>query len=606
MTPSGLAPGLPSGKTRCLLFLAAIILLTRSGAYGAQEWPQGAADPDSSSPSSLGGASAAGAQDLLLTHVNVVPMDSPRVLRDQVVLIRDGLIHAIGPPGQFTDISAPRTIDGQGGYLLPGLTDAHVHLDEALGARPDFGDGVLYFAAGITSVINMRGDEVSLELRRRIEQGELIAPSLYTAGEFINEPYVTSPEQVAQEVTRQVESGVDIIKFHEFFFGEQHTSVGLSREAYNRMVQTAKELQVPLVGHTPHNLGLAAVLEEGQSLAHLNALLEHDLLPDPSERFQVYAKTTKWSGLTLLALSLAIALWELYSRRGGSLVMAAAVSAFVLGAAFLYVWEHTYWAGADRLILILQSLGALLLLLAAISAFSILRKGSAVGRRISLTALLVPLTVLLFSLSYWLPLAWRTSDRRLDELASALRAKEISVMTTLVVSSGVTPDQFEPWYRFLSEKAQWLRKSSPVEKQPFYQPNLEVANWTRLEKVLVRKLQDAGVPLIAGTDAMGYPLMISGIAMQRELELLLESGLTPFEVLRTATAAPATLLGREDEFGTIEVGKRADLVLVQTNPLEGLATLRDPRGICVRGHWLFRDQLDLMLARLAEESSAAG
>jgi len=605
MTPPRLAPGLPSKKTSRLLLLAAIILLARSGAYGAQERPQGAAEPDSSSRSSPGAASAAGAQDLLLTHVNVVPMDSPRVLRDQVVLIRDGLIHAIGSPDQFTDISGARTIDGQGGYLLPGLTDAHVHLDEALGARPDFGDGPLYLAAGITSVVNMRGDEVSLELRRRIEQGGFIAPNLYTAGEFINEPYVTSPEQVAQELTRQVESGVDIIKFHEFFF-EPRTTVGLSREAYNRMVQTARELQIPLVGHTPHNLGLAAVLEEGQSLAHLNALLEHDLLPDPSARFQTYAKTTKWSGLTLLALSLAVALWELYSRRGRSIVMAAAVSAFILGTTFLYVWEHTFWAGTDRLISLLFSLGALLLLVAVLCALAILRKSAPKGRRFSLAALLGPLIVLLVSLSYWLPLAWRTSDQQLNKLASALRTKKISVMTTLVVDSGVTPDQFEPWHRYLAEKAQWLGKSSPAEKLPFYKPNLEVANWTRLEKVLVRKLQDAGVPLIAGTDSMGYPLMIAGIAMQRELELLLESGLSPFEVLRTATAAPAILLGREDEFGTIEVGKRADLVLVQENPLEGLATLGEPRGVCVRGRWLSGDQLDHMLARLAKEGSTAG
>ena len=84
------------------------------------------------------------------------------------------------------------------------MTDADIHLDEASGARPDFGDGPLYLAAGITSVVNMRGDEASLELRRRIELGELIAPSLYTAGEFINEPNVTSPEQVAQETARQV------------------------------------------------------------------------------------------------------------------------------------------------------------------------------------------------------------------------------------------------------------------------------------------------------------------------------------------------------------------------------------------------------------------
>ena len=73
----------------------------------------------------------------------------------------------------------------------------------------------------------------------------------------------------------------------------------------------------------------------------------------------------------------------------------------------------------------------------------------------------------------------------------------VSVMTTLVVDSGVTPDQFEPWFQYLSDRAEWLGRSFPAEKQRFHQPHLKVAEWSRLEKILVKKLQHAGVPLLA-------------------------------------------------------------------------------------------------------------
>ena len=63
-------------------------------------------------------------------------------------------------------------------------------------------------------------------------------------------------------------------------------------------------------------------------------------------------------------------------------------------------------------------------------------------------------------------------------------------------------------------------------------------------KKVTRALHRAGVPLIAGTDAMGLPLVAPGISLHRELELLVESGLTPYEAIRAATVAPAVFLPR--------------------------------------------------------------
>lgn len=79
-----------------------------------------------------------------------------------------------------------------------------------------------------------------------------------------------------------------------------------------------------------------------------------------------------------------------------------------------------------------------------------------------------------------------------------------------------------------------------------------------------------GVTLLAGTDNAGGP----GEGLHRELELLVEAGLTPAEALEAATLSAATILGRQADLGTIEVGKIADLVLLEGNPLEDIGNVR--------------------------------
>jgi imidazolonepropionase-like amidohydrolase len=111
-------------------------------------------------------------------------------------------------------------------------------------------------------------------------------------------------------------------------------------------------------------------------------------------------------------------------------------------------------------------------------------------------------------------------------------------------------------------------------------------------------LHRAGVPILAGTDAMGIALVPPGTSMHRELALLVASGLSLYEALRAATVNPARFLGKESEFGTIAAGKRADLLLVDANPLENLATLKSPAGVMVRGKWLPAADLRRMMEAL--------
>jgi imidazolonepropionase-like amidohydrolase len=97
---------------------------------------------------------------------------------------------------------------------------------------------------------------------------------------------------------------------------------------------------------------------------------------------------------------------------------------------------------------------------------------------------------------------------------------------------------------------------------------------TRLERGLriVKALHDAGVPVVAGTDE-GIP----GHSVHREIELYVEAGLTPLEALQAATIVPARAMKLDRELGTIERGKRADLVVLDASPLDAIRNIRSVR-----------------------------
>ncbi len=113
-------------------------------------------------------------------------------------------------------------------------------------------------------------------------------------------------------------------------------------------------------------------------------------------------------------------------------------------------------------------------------------------------------------------------------------------------------------------------------------------------KRLVKALQDADAGILLGTDAPSR-FVVPGFSVHEELQNFVESGLSPYQALRTATRNPAEYLNALSEFGTLETGKRADLILVRDNPLEDLTTLRSPAGVMVRGQWLPKTELNAML-----------
>lgn len=108
-------------------------------------------------------------------------------------------------------------------------------------------------------------------------------------------------------------------------------------------------------------------------------------------------------------------------------------------------------------------------------------------------------------------------------------------------------------------------------------------------------MHQEGVEILMGTDAPQY-YSVPGLGLKHELALMEEAGLTPYEVLRTGTVNVGRYFADEDTFGMVAEGHRADLILLDANPLEDLTTISSPQGVMIRGQWLDRDTLDATLA----------
>lgn len=121
-----------------------------------------------------------------------------------------------------------------------------------------------------------------------------------------------------------------------------------------------------------------------------------------------------------------------------------------------------------------------------------------------------------------------------------------------------------------------------------------------MRKKLVKALHDAGARLLLGTD-YGNPFVVPGFSLQQELRNFVAAGLTPFEAIRAGTSGAAEFMNASNEFGTIAPGRRADLILVEGNPLEDVSNVNEAVGVMVRGQWFSRAELTNELEKLARQ-----
>ncbi len=140
-------------------------------------------------------------------------------------------------------------------------------------------------------------------------------------------------------------------------------------------------------------------------------------------------------------------------------------------------------------------------------------------------------------------------------------------------------------------REQWRRTKTRTDAQ--YAPEHR-AQFLALRRQLIQLLYDGGVGFLLGSDAP-QNWNVPGFSIHRELAALVASGLTPYQALATGTRDVAVFTGTLDSTGTIEVGKRADLLLLDANPLHDIANTSRITGVMLGGRWLSRTELERML-----------
>ncbi|HXV77092.1 MAG TPA: amidohydrolase family protein [Candidatus Polarisedimenticolaceae bacterium] len=443
---------------------------------------------------------------LIITGVDVIPLDAERVLRDQSVVVERGLITRIGPA---TDVAVDETavvIDGAGKYLLPGLFDMHMHIGE--GQESDL---TLYVANGVTTVQSMHGSPWHLALRERIAGGELLGPRLFTTGPTTATAGVDSPERAERFVDEQKEAGYDAIKQ----YGDGRDT--MSRETYDRLIATAKARQIRVVGHAPRNIPFRAVLEARQ-----------DSIDHAEEIYYTYGPIV-----------------DLYRPHLD----------FQFGRTSLEDYRAADPPFPDRRERLPGVLAAL--------ATEMKRAG------VALTPTLI---------------AFETIRKQTTpEFDRLMQRPELSYVEPLTRASwGPRSNRY---------RVGWASQLAEMDRV--------LGECLELQKALVKALDDVSVPVMAGTDAP-LTFVFPGFSLHGELEALVGAGLTPYRALRTATATPAEFLGIAGQAGTVQTGKRADLLLLDANPLADIRNTRSIRGVVVRGRWIPRSEIDSLLSRIAE------
>lgn len=219
--------------------------------------------------------------DFSVTDINIVSMANEQVLSKQTIVIKDNRIVKIMADEANVNLIVTQKINGQGRFLLPGLSDMHSHL--RMQPQAMFNQ---YLANGVTTVRNLRikdGNYDHVALREKIKQGEMIAPRYLVSGPQLkpeNIPDLTAAEKMMDFYTS---SDFDVVKIH----------ADLPKDIYDLVLKRAEKHNMMVTGHTQHSLPFSEALRM-DSIEHVEELLyanmhahyseDNDWLKDYSKR----------------------------------------------------------------------------------------------------------------------------------------------------------------------------------------------------------------------------------------------------------------------------------------------------------------------------------
>ena len=212
-------------------------------------------------------------QTTAFVGVNVIPMDRERVLQNQTVLVKNGVIAEIGDASKVKVPKDAVRVDGTGKYLIPGLVDMHTHML----SDDEFPDSLaedelrVMVANGVTTIRFMIGTPEQLVLRARAAKNEIIAPTIFSASPHLtgreqgNDFVVNTPDEARDAVRKSKAAGYDFIKVTTF----------IKPEVYEAAVDEAAKIGIRVVGHADSRfVGVERAWKAKQQIEHLDGYME--------------------------------------------------------------------------------------------------------------------------------------------------------------------------------------------------------------------------------------------------------------------------------------------------------------------------------------------
>jgi imidazolonepropionase-like amidohydrolase len=193
----------------------------------------------------------------------------------------------------------------------------------------------------------------------------------------------------------------------------------------------------------------------------------------------------------------------------------------------------------------------------------------------------------------------------LPELVKATRAAGVWNVPTQTLLENLAPSVSlealarRPEMRYVKPAtlASWADAKQSIMQETGSSPE-SVRHTMETRRRLIKALHDGGAGLLLGSDAPQI-YNVPGFSIHRELESMVAAGLTPYEALATGTRNVAVFFGTLPQSGTIEVGKRADLLLLTANPLDDIRNTTRRAGVMLRGRWFSQAELERRLAEIA-------
>ncbi len=145
----------------------------------------------------------------------------------------------------------------------------------------------------------------------------------------------------------------------------------------------------------------------------------------------------------------------------------------------------------------------------------------------------------------------------------------------------------------------WVRTKKGIINGPNYSGE-KALKFNEIRRGIISKLHKAGVNILLGSDAPQV-FNVPGFSIQRELDAMIRSGLSPYEALYAGTVNPARFFNDEDKYGTIKTGADADLILLDANPFSDIANFSQQSGVMVRGNWLSAAEIKERLSSIAKK-----